>query len=196
MLDAVNEQDNSIDINAGLVNGVVTNPDYLNSYTSVNDYRASNTFNGAEVGFDAVYTVGRWSLEVVDKIALGFNQQSASAYNQVTIDYSNNIGGIPTAPVPQNTSPLQEFSRSRISAIPEVTLTAGCQVTDHFKVTVGYDLLYWTGVIRAAEQIPVYAANGYPFGTPTGAGFPLPGPTGNETHFLGQGLRLGAECRF
>ena len=34
-------------------------------------------------------------------------------------------------------------------------MTAGYQVTDHLKVTAGYDLLYWSAVVRAADQIAV-----------------------------------------
>ena len=71
-------------------------------------------------------------------------------------------------PVPQNPTPLQEFSRNRFSAIPELTVTGGYQVTDHLKVTVGYDLLYWTAVVRAADQIAVEPTTGYPYGTVVG----------------------------
>ena len=44
-------------------------------------------------------------------------------------------------------------------------MTGGYQVTDHLKVTVGYDLLYWSAVVRAADQIAVEPTTGYPYGT-------------------------------
>ena len=75
-------------------------------------------------------------------------------------------------------------------------MTGGYQVTDHFKVTVGYDLLYWSAVVRAADQIAVEPTTGYPYGTVVGNFSTLPPFSWNESHFLAQGLRLGAEVRF
>ena len=111
---------------------------YLNTYSYINSYRTVNNFNGGELGLNAVYTHGRWSLDVVGKAAIGVNNQYVRLYNQGTIDMSN-ATGIGTPPIPANTTPLQEFSRNQFSAIPELTVTAGYQVTDHLKVTVGYD---------------------------------------------------------
>jgi hypothetical protein len=91
---------------------------------------------------------------------------------------------------------LQEFSRNRFSVIPQFTVTAGYQLTDHLKVTAGYDLLYWSAVVRAADQIAVEPTTGYPYGTISGNYAALPAFTWNESHFFAQGLRLGAELRF
>ena len=186
LIDTVNEQDNSFVYNPNQDN-------YLWAYNYVNDYRTVNEFNGGELGLNAVYTVGRWSLDVVSKVALGINNEYASLYNQQTIDKSN-AGG--PGPTPQNPSPLQEFSRNRFSAMPKVTVTAGYQVTDHLKVTAGYDLLYWTAVARAANQIAVEPTTGYPYGTVLDNYSALPAFSWNETHYFAQGMRLGAELRF
>ena len=129
------------------------------------------------------------SLDIVGKTALGVNSQNVNLYYLQATDSSNNGGG---TPVPSIATP--GFSRNVFSVIPQLTVTGGYQVTDHLKVTAGYDLLYWTNVVRAADQIAV--TNGYPveYG-PTGA-FPPPAPTGNESHFFAQGLHLGADLRF
>ena len=70
-------------------------------------------------------------------------------------------------------------------------VTAGYQVTDHFKVTVGYDLLYWTAVVRAADQIAVEPTTGYPYGTVVGNYATLPAFSFNESHYPGRGLASG-----
>jgi hypothetical protein len=188
LIDTVNEEDDSFEYNAN-------QPNWQYEYNYVNNYRTVNNFNGGELGFNCVYTHGRWSLDVVGKAALGANNQDVSMYNQQTTDVSN-ARGIGTAPILSNPSPQQEFTRNRFSAIPELAVTAGYQLTDHVKVTAGYDLLYWTAVVRAADQIAVDPANGLPYGTVVGNYSTLPAFSWNESHLLAQGLHLGAELRY
>ncbi len=188
LIDSVDERDDEVAINSGAPSN------YLFDYTYLNDYRTVNNFNGADLGLNAVYTHGRWSLDVLSKTAIGVNNQYVRLYNQEFIDVNDVTPGVP--PVPQNPAALQEFSRNRFSAIPELMVTGGYQVTDHFKVTVGYDLLYWTAVVRAADQIAVEPTTGYPYGTVVGNFSTLPAFSWNESHFLAQGFRLGADVRF
>ncbi len=188
LIDTVNEQDDSFEYNP------LQAAYYLKGFTFINDYKTVNCFNGADLGLNAVYTHGRWSVDVVGKAAIGGNNQYLRLYNQEFIDTNNIRPGTP--PAPQNPTALQEISRNQFSAIPELTVTGGYQVTDHFKVTVGYDLLYWSAVVRAADQINVEPTTGYPYGTVTGNYAALPAFAWNESHFFAQGLRLGADLRF
>ena len=146
LIDTVNEQDESFEYNP------LQAAYYLKGFTFINDYKTVNNFNGAELGLNAVYTHGRWSLDVVGKAAIGVNNQYVRLYNQEFIDTNNIRPGTP--PAPQNPTALQEISRNQFSAIPELTVTGGYQVTDHFKVTVGYDLLYWSAVVARQIRSP------------------------------------------
>ncbi len=181
LMDYVNVRDQEMSINLAFA-------DYLTEYTQANSYRADNTFNGGELGLNAVYTFGRWSLDVVGKAALGANYQCVRENYLTIADASNTGGGVSQSAFPQ------QFSQNRFSAIPELTVTAGYQLTEHLKFTVGYDLLYWTAVVRAADQITVEPTSGVPYGTQPGA--TLPAFTFNESHFLAEGFRLGGEFRF
>ncbi len=157
LIDNVNEQSDSFVFATG-----TTYSDYAFNYT--NDYRTVNSFNGGELGLNAVYTFGRWSLDIVGKAALGNTHEYISIYNQQTEEVSN-ARTLPTPPYTANSSPLQTFSQNRFAAIPELVVTGGYQVTEHFKVTVGYDLFYWSAVARAGNQIAVEPTTGYPYGT-------------------------------
>ena len=187
LIDTVDEQDDNFQFNPG-------QPNYLFDYAYYNSYRATNTFNGGELGLKAVGTFGHWSLDVVSKVAIGVNNQYVSLYNQEVIDVNDVTPGTPRTAL--NPNALQEFSRNRFSAIPELMVTAGYQLTDHLKFTAGYDLLYWTAVVRAADQIAVEPTSGLPYGTVVGNYATLPPFAWNESHFLAQGVRLGAEVRF
>jgi hypothetical protein len=190
LIDTVNEQDDNFQYNAG-------QPNYLYDYQYVNDFKTVNDFNGGELGLNMIYTMGRWSLDVTTKAALGVNNEYVRLYNQQTIDVSNAPGGPfgPAGITAINSTPLQEFSRNVFSAIPELTVTGGYQVTDHMKVTVGYDLLYWTAAVRAADQIAVNSATGFPYGTALPNNWVQPF-SWNESHYFAQGLRVGGELRF
>ena len=181
LLDFANERDQEMGINSA-------SSDYLVEFTFADNYSAANTFNGAELGFDAVYTMGRWSLDVVGKTALGATNQLVTLYGLEIQDASNR--GI----APAQASVTETYSRNRFSAIPQLTVTGGYQLTDHVKLTAGYDLLYWSAVVRAANQIAVEPTTGLPYGTLVGS--PLPAFNFNETYFFAQGFRLGAEVRF
>jgi hypothetical protein len=164
---------------------------YGTQYAFADNSRAVNNFSGAELGLDAVYTHGRWSLDVLGKAAIGVNNQYTRIYGLLSQDSSNTGGGI------QQSESTREHSRNRFSAIPELSVTAGYQLTEHVKFTVGYDLLYWSAVVRAANQIAVEPTTGIPYGTLNSANLPnLPAFTFNETYFLAQGLRLGGEIHF
>ena len=62
LIDTVNERDDSFEFNPN-------QPNFLNEFTYTNDYRTVNDFNGGELGLNVVYTMGRWSVDVVGKAA-------------------------------------------------------------------------------------------------------------------------------
>ena len=157
LIDAVNERDETVDVFPGY--------DQFTGYNYVNNCQAANDFNGADLGLNGVYTAGRFSLDVLGKMAFGLNNQMVTLYNLNVVNGSNN----PNLGTITRSALSQEFSRDRFSVIPELTLTGGYQVTDHVKVTAGYDLLYWSAVVRAANQIPVDPKTGYPYGVVVGA---------------------------
>jgi hypothetical protein len=176
-----NERDDEMDIDSASTN-------YLSEYHFIDSYKAVTTYNGLDLGLDATYTLGRWSVDTVAKAAIGFSNEYVRLYGVSGIDPSNTGG------TPLSATTVEEFSRDRFAAIPELKVTGGYQVTDHFKVTLGYDLLYWTAVVRAANQIAVNPATGYPYGTLVGS--TLPAFSFNESGYFAQGIRLGGEFRF
>ena len=45
------------------------------------------------------------------------------------------------------------FSQTKFAVVPELSLKAGYQIAPAWRLTVGYDVLYWTGVQRAGGLI-------------------------------------------
>jgi hypothetical protein len=177
LIDSVDIRDDEMDVSN-------TSASQYTLYTNIDNYSAVNNFNGGELGLDALMTWGRWSLDVMAKAALGINNQDVQLFGLQRVDASVTGGGITQG------SATYDFSRNVFSWIPELTLTAGYQLTDHVKFTVGYDLIYWSGVARAANQINTDPATGLPtvFNPQT---FTI-----NQTCFWAEGIRLGGEIRF
>ncbi len=180
LIDAVNIRDDEMD-----VSGPVVNANNWTTYTNIDNFHAIDNFQGGELGLDATVTRGRWSLDVLAKAALGVNNQSVELYNLARIDNRVNGGGIMQTAVPQN-----NYTANVFSWIPAMTVTGGYQLSDHVKLTVGYDIIYWSAVARAGSQIPVDPATGFPLQVNTQT-FTI-----NQTYFSAQGLRLGGEFRF
>jgi hypothetical protein len=180
LIDGVNVRDDEMDVNPASAN-------LWTEYTNAYSYRATNNFNGWDLGLDAMMTRGRWSLDVMGRAAIGVNNQDLQYFNLYRVDQSVAQLGINT----QTAS--QEIARNVFSWIPELTVTAGYQVMEHVKMTIGYDIIYWSAVVRAANQI-AEPTTGYPYGSLTGP-TQLPN-TLNTSYFWAEGLRVGGEIRF
>ncbi|HNL54844.1 MAG TPA: BBP7 family outer membrane beta-barrel protein [Turneriella sp.] len=86
--------------------------------------------------------------------------------------------------------------------VPEVNFNVGYQFTNHFKMFVGYDFLYWSKVLRAGDQIDTTVnLAGIPYAPQPGqrdadgnvipAGANRPTVLLRETDFWAQGISLG-----
>ncbi len=159
------------------------------------EFRARNEFNGGELGLLAQFRRDRWSLELLAKMALGNNHQTVFVNGTTTItlpadgstDYSggmlaleNNIG---------------RFAQDSFVIIPQFGVELGYQVTCGLRAYLGYNLLYWANVSRAAEQIDL---NIDPRNMPPID--PLAGPEPEfafrSSDFWAQGLTAGFEIRY
>jgi hypothetical protein len=95
---------------------------------------------------------GPWSLEWLAKVAVG------ATINDLPINGSSGVtfGGVTTVTAgglfaqPTN---IGDFSRTRLAAVPEVSAKLGYQITPAIRVFAGYDVMYWTGVVRPGGAI-------------------------------------------
>ena len=158
-------------------------------------FRATNEFNGGELGLVAQWFRGRWSLELLAKMALGNNHQV------VIIDGSTaiTVPGQPTANHVGGLLALQtnigRHVRNDFVVIPQFGLELGYQLNDCLRLTVGYDFLYWANVVRAGDQIDrrVDTRNMPP---PDPGATQYPAFAFNGSDFWAQAFTAGFELRF
>jgi hypothetical protein len=158
------------------------------------DFATSNTFHGGQVGIILATQCRRWTIEGTGKVALGSWEQQAR------------IGGVTTVTVP-NVAPVVEeggllalpsnsgtYRRDRFAAIPELALNVRYQLTQHWKVNVGYTFMYLQRIVRPGNNIdPRIDTDQIP--PPLSAGS-YPEFKFKESDAWLQGVNVGLECRF
>jgi hypothetical protein len=143
-----------IDENSLVVTGVAAPLFNVGDKILVFDQFAThNQFYGGQIGAAAEWQHGPWSLDAHVKLGLGVTEQSADIeggqqINRATGVVQNFQGGLYALP-----SNIGVHTQSRVGFVPDVGLKLGYDLTDHIRLFVGYDLLYWSSVLRAADQI-------------------------------------------
>jgi Putative beta barrel porin-7 (BBP7) len=163
-------------------------------------FQTRNQFYGGQVGVYGEYDYKQLSFEACAQIAVGDTHQSLLIDGEQVVAAPN--GTITRFPgdlyaLPSN---IGRYHRERFSVVPEVGFNVGFLVTEHLRLFIGYDFLYWTNVIRPGTQIdrnlditeiPNFAVPGV---KPLGIAQPT-APL-NSTDLWAQGMTLGFELRF
>ena len=183
--------------------GLAGNPDPPGTTTIVQDsFATRNRFYGAQIGYMLFRRWGRVSFDGRGSLALGVTNQELDIngfqrtqrpgqppqlFRGGLLAVGPNLGG---------------FSNATFSAVPEVTLNFGYQVTPTLRGYVGYNFLYWPNVVRPGDQIdrvvdlsfvPNSQMNGQPIPF---SGVARPQATFNQTDLWIQGVQFGAELRW
>ena len=121
----------------------------------INDtFRTLNQFHGADVGVLARLTRDRLCFTAQARLAFGWT------IRELKVDGFTNISvpGQPTVPFPgglYSVGKLGETDSTIFSLVPEVRLALGYMLTERACVSLGYNLMWWTGVARAGDNIDV-----------------------------------------
>ncbi len=187
------------------VMGLPTAPaPFTNQLITVTDrFATQNHFYGGNLGADARWYWGRWSVDVRGQVALGDTVQILDIHGS-----QHFVPGIATASglVVQNftggllalPSNIGHFTHNVFSVVPEIGVNLGYQILPNLRGFVGYNFLYWSNVIRPGTsidrvvdltQVPNFLPN--PSAVPPAPGHPA--AVFHEVGFWAQGLTFGLE---
>jgi hypothetical protein len=177
-------------------------PPFTNAMSSGIDlFSTRNQFYGGQVGLQSCWQSGRWSLDLKGKLALGVTEQELDINGSQRI---TNPSG-PVSSLPGNllalNSNIGHFSQNRFSVVPELGVNLGYHLLPNLRCFVGYNLLYWSSVLRPGGQIDtsIDITRIPNFQAPPGTQ-PVPGlhpaPLLKTTDFWAQGLVFGIEFVF
>jgi len=146
-----------------------------------------NTFYAGQIGLDSEVHYGRVFVDGFAKFAMGSNEQV------VIINGGTTTAGVgtPGSVLAQPTN-IGHYTRAEFAVMPEVGVSVGARVAKHFRVAVGYSLLYINRVVRPGEQIdPMVNPNQNPLIGPARPRFQFV-----NTEFYMHGANLQVEWKF
>jgi hypothetical protein len=158
-------------------------------------FRTQNQFHGLTIGFASEIRRSRWSLDLVGKLGLGGNQEGVDIDGRTSITTPG--GGTVVAPgglLAQRTN-IGSYRQTEFVIVPELDISVGYQLTRHMRGFVGYQLIYWSDVVRSGDQIDA-AVNSTQIPPGILVGPPRPRFQFEETDFWAQSLNVGLEFRF
>jgi hypothetical protein len=167
----------------------------------VNDgFITQNQFHGAEIGTKIQKYRGRWSLDLLSKIAIGNVTQTVTINGATAITQAGGPTTVFQGGLLAQQTNIGRYSRNELGLIPELGATMGYQITPRLRATLGYTFLFWANVARAGEQIDFNVNSNYlpgrmgttvPFGDPRTPLFAF-----HENSFWAQGVSTGLDFRW
>jgi hypothetical protein len=158
-------------------------------------FGTENSFHGINGCLRSQWWWGCWSLDINTQIAIGATRASSHVFGQTTSVsptgvVNTQVGGIYA--LPNNSG---DTTHVRFSTASEFDIGLGYQWFDHVRLTLGYNVLYWTGVVRPGDLIDT-RINPNQFPPVTSGGPLLPEKRFSNTNFWANSLTLGLELRY
>jgi hypothetical protein len=134
------------------INDESTTGDGSFGITSHDLFQADNSFHGGEIGLNGQFYHGRWSLDIMAKIALGNNRQKVNIQGDSTLTL---LGATVDTPggflaLPTN---IGRYTHDEFAVLPELNATLRYDLNCHWRATVGYSLMYLNNVQKSGDAI-------------------------------------------
>jgi hypothetical protein len=157
-------------------------------------FETRNEFHGLDLGLTGHMANGPWRFDWLAKVALG------GTFTNIEVNGSTMLtaGGVTTTAaggllaLPTN---MGNFSDQRFSVVPELNARIGYQFSPQLRAVVGYNFIYWTGVVRPGGVIDTTVN---PTQIPPGAlaGSARPAPRADTSDFWAHGVSAGLTYNF
>ena len=165
------------------------------------NFRTLNSFYAGQLGLQSELRRGRWVFGGNYKLAFGdmHSRVDITGVTTATRGTFNPITGSIRGGLLANAQNEGRENNDRFALAPEINLNAGFQLTSHLLMTMGYNFLYMTNVVRPGEIVPAKVIPGLipadpTFGATTGV---LPRLNNfRESDFFLQGLNFGFTFRY
>jgi hypothetical protein len=168
-------------------------------------FATRNQFYGGQIGSRLTVWRDAFSLDMTGKIALGSTHQVVDIRGDITQAGPNplippGLGIFPGGLFAQSTN-IGRHKADRFAVLPSLELRLGYDISERARAFVGYDLMYWTDVVRPGNQINHnvnLSQNAVldPNGVGKLVGPAQPAPLFKRSNFWAQGIDLGLEFRF
>ena len=184
-----------------------TTKDFIfdNTTNLIDLFGTRNQFYGGQLGSSFAVQLDRCSLVVTGKVALGSTHQVVSINGAIAQVGPNPLvpPGLGTFPGGLFTEPsnIGQRSSNEFTILPSLELKLAYEITRQARLVFGYDIIYWSHVVRPGNQIDHnvnLSQNAVldPNGAGTLVGRAQPVPLFNRGDFWAQGVNVGVEFRY
>ena len=162
-------------------------------------FETRNQFYGASLGLRGRHLYGPITIEMSGRVSVGVNHERLTVYGGyqavnfvATGVVSTGSGGIYAQPSNSGT-----FASNNFAVVPEAQVKLGYALTPAIQLTVGYDFIYMSDVVRPGDQLDRNLPKGQIFSQNGGAvSTTSPSQLFNRTDFYAHGLTAGVSVRF
>ena len=172
------------------------NTDTPSTFDLTDGFATKNEFNGAELGLVWEAYRGRWTIELLSRLALGNNRRSVSIDGE-TISSTQGVTFDDPGGLLALGSNMGRYSSNQFVAIPELGANVGFHISPKFRVLLGYSVLYWDKVARPGDQIDLNVnPNLLPPPLDPALGPSAPRFVLEDTNYWAQGFNLGLDFQW
>lgn len=158
-------------------------------------FYANDSFFGLDVGVRGGFRWRRWNIEATGRSAVGVSNSVFYIAGQPSMPLAlSRIQTVPGEGFFAQSTNIGRYYRNAFSVLPSAQLRVGYALTDHVRLTVGYDAFFWTRVLRAPNQIDRNINTSQLIGPLIGPA--RPAPLTNYTNFWAQGFTAGVQISF
>jgi hypothetical protein len=176
-----------------------TNPFAGGITNRLDAFDATNNFYGAQFGSRFEYRYKALVMQFTTKTALGVTDENLNIAGNTTLRPL----GQPAIVIPSGLYALQtnmgNYSKNQFACLSNMDVTLGWQVKRWCRIYGGYSFMYWSNVIRPADQIDQGVNRFFvpPFVPGAGILGPIrPAATFKDTDFWAHGITGGLEFRY
>ena len=189
------------------INGLPNTPYAMQSGWLADNFKTENEFFGGTLGLRGRYTYGKIWAQATTTIGIGLSHETeaiSGGFQDYNVPAVAGAPGVVNGQIPLKEGPNGAFaqpsneghrSTNKFAVVPEVDLKLGYDLTPDIQLTVGYNFIYYSSVLRPTDQIDRSFSKGLPFGQdPTATNGPV--AKMKTTDFYAQGLTVGVGFKF
>ena len=166
-------------------------------------FTVSNRFYGPQVGADFRWEQGKMSLDLRTKVAAGVNVQRTTVRGTSTLVRGGQAVDTEAGALFAQPTNIGEFSRNEFTLMPELGVRLNYDLASRLRLSVGYDVLYWSSVVRPGDAIDRFVdtrqltvAPEFNPAAAAGAGSNFPRQPFRDSAFWAHGVSLGFELHY
>ncbi len=167
----------------------------IHGAAAFDSFRTSNRFNGGQFGLAMECNKGRWTFDLRTTVAFGVTQASVDIDGGQTLYYTNGNSVTSRGGLFALDSNIGHHTSQHFAVIPEATFNIGYNITPRCRIFVGYNVIYWSQVLRPGNQIDtaIDSTRIPNFGNTNATLTTTPHPSwaANYSGYFAQGLNFG-----